>query len=172
MQFSTPEIARFPPIVQLVVVGLLSLYVAVSIVGRLSPRFRWMWRDPRKRHRLGHIVEYTLIPAAILAASCAAVVYNWDYRVPLDGGWASTDLVLGPGAALLGGLLIVAAGILGRDADEMDPKALRSWLPFLLIVSGIALLAVGVFRFGRMVKGRAVASAETQTDGSLRAQRF
>jgi hypothetical protein len=164
VDLSTPEIALFPPIVQLVGLGLLSLYVIVSIIGRLSPRFRWLWRDPRKRHRLGHIVEYTLIPAAILTASSAAVVYNWDYRVPLDGGWATTDLLFGPGAALLGGLLIVVAGIAGRDADEMDPKALKSWLPFILVVSGIALMAVGVFRLGRVVKGRVAASSPRSSE--------
>ena len=145
------EITSFPPIVQLLCVGLLSIYVFVSIVGRLSPRFRWMWRDPRKRKRLGHVVEYTLIPAVVLAVAGTAVVYNWDYRVPLDGGWSAADVAFGPGAALLGGLLIVAAGLLGRDVDEMDPKALRSWLPFLMVVAGVTLMAVGVFRAGRVV---------------------
>ncbi len=144
------DITRFPPIVQLLCVGLLSVYVLLSIIGRLSPHFRWMWRDPRKRHRLGHVLEYTLLPAAVLAVAATALVYNWDYRVPLDGGWMPADLILGPGAVLLGGLLIVTASILGRDADEMDPKALRSWLPFILVIIGIAVLAVGVFRVGRL----------------------
>ena len=146
------EITRFPPIVQIAGVVLLSGYVLVSIAGRLSPRFRWLWRDPRKRHRLGHIIEYTLIPAAVLAAATAVIVYNWDYRVPLRGGWSITDLVLGPGAAFLGGLLIVAATYLGRDADERDPTAFRSWLPVILVIAGIALMAVGIFRFSRIVK--------------------
>ncbi len=146
------EITRFPPILQIVGLVLLSGYVLVSIVGRLSPRFRWLWRDPRKRNRFGHVVQYTLIPAAILAAASVAVVYNWDYRVPLDGGWAASDLVFGPGAALLGGLLIVAATPLGRDGDEKDPTTLRSWLPFILVIGGLALMSLGVFRFGKVVK--------------------
>ena len=145
----THELTRFPPILQLACIVLLSLYVAVSIIGRLSPRFRWLWRDPRKRIRFGHIVEYTLIPAAMLAGAIAAVAYNWVYRAPLDGGWATSDLVLGPGGALLGGLLIVAASILGRDADEMDAGSLRSWLPFVLMISGMALMAGGIFSFGK-----------------------
>jgi len=142
------EVARFPPIVQIAGLGLLAIYVIVSIVGRLSPRFRWLWRDPRKRHRLGHVFEYTLIPATILAVSGAAVVYNWDYRVPLSGGWTRTDFILGPGAALLGLLLVVAGTFLGRDADLKDPAVLRSWLPFILVIAGMAIMSVGVLRSG------------------------
>jgi hypothetical protein len=165
-RLSSEEIARFPPILQIVGLVLLSVYVLVSIVGRLSPRFRWVWRDPRKRHRLGHVVEYTLIPAFVLAAASVAVVYNWDYRIPLSGGWAVTDLALGPGAALLGGFMIVAASALGRDVDEMDRAALRSWLPFLLVIAGIALMATGIFRFGRIVKQK---PAEIELKTSLKA---
>jgi len=164
-RLSSEEIARFPPIVQIACLVLLSIYVFVSIVGRMSPRFRWMWRDPRKRHRLSHVIQYTLIPSFVLAAVSAVVAYNWDYRVPLSGGWAMADLMLGPGAALVGGLLIVAATALGRDVDEKDPAALRSWLPFILVIAGIALMAAGVFRFGRVVKQR---SAEAQLKTSLR----
>jgi hypothetical protein len=161
------EVTRFPPIVQIVGLGLLAVYVLMSIVGRLSPRFRWLWRDPRKRNRFGHIVEYTLIPAAVLAAASVAVVYNWDYRVPLSGGWTTTDLILGPGAALLGLLLIVSATPLGRDADEKDATDLRSWLPFILVIAGIALMSVGIFRFGRAVKQKpAETQPKTQAHGS------
>ena len=148
-------VTRFPPIVQVGGLVVLSFYVLVSIVGRLSPRFRWMWRDPWKRNRLGHIFEYTMIPGAILAVAVVIVAHNWDYRVPMSGGWAAIDLVLGPGAALLGGLLAVAGSFLGRDADEADPGALRSWLPFLLVVAGIVLMAVGIVHSTRVVKRRA-----------------
>ena len=39
------ELLRFPPVLQLALLGLLAAYVVLSLLARVSPGFRWLWRD-------------------------------------------------------------------------------------------------------------------------------
>jgi hypothetical protein len=146
------EILRFPPVLQLVMVGLLAAYVVLSVVARVVPGLRWLWRDRRELRTTTHLVEYTLVPALVLAAAAAAVVLSWDPAAPLDGGWTLRELTVGPGAALLGLVAIIAGQVLGRGAALDDASRPGAWIPLLAILVGIALLAVGVMTLGDTVK--------------------
>lgn len=146
------EITRFPPILQLVALALLGGFVAVSVLGRLSARFRWLWRDVDEVHTREHLIEYTLVPALLFAGAVAAVVLEWDPGVPLGGGWSLRELTVGPTAAALGMIVLVLATAAGRHVDTSDASRARAWVPLALFVVGIALLAVGVLTLGRTVK--------------------
>ena len=145
------EITQFPKILQLVLLGLLALYVLVSIVGRLSWRFEWLWADPDEARSLGHVLTYTVVPALVLLGAVAAVVANWNPAATLTGGWTTRQLTLGPGLALLGMILIPLATLAQRAREDAVHPA-PAWIPPVMMLVGIALLAVGVLTFGRTVK--------------------
>jgi hypothetical protein len=137
----------------------------------VSPRFRWLWADEDEARTLVHWLEYTVVPALLLAGAAWAVVANWNPAAPLTGGWTVRQLAMGPGLALLG-LLLVAAASLAQRARESAVTPAPAWIPALMMLVGVAALAVGVLTLGRTVKaGRpsrdrpAPASAPT---GSLR----
>jgi hypothetical protein len=153
------ELARFPPVLQLAAVALLAGYVALSLLARLSPRFRWLWRDRAESRTTEHLFEYTIVPALVFAAAAAAVVLNWDATAPLDGGWSLRELTLGPAAALLGLAFVVGGQLAGRRAATADASRPGAWVPLVAILAGIALLAWGVTTLGRTVKRSANAAA-------------
>lgn len=151
MTVSPDEIARFPPILQLVGVGLLGLYVLLSLLGRVSPRFRWLWADPDAARSMGHWLEYTVVPALLLVGAIAVVVVNWNPAAPLNGGWSAGQLALGPGLAILGFILVGAASLAQR-ARESALRPAPAWIPALMMLVGVAALAIGVLTLGRTVK--------------------
>jgi hypothetical protein len=146
------ELVRFPPVLQLLALGLLAAYVALSIAARAVPGLRWLWRDRADVKTGMHLFEYTLLPALILAVAAAAVVVNWDPDAPLDGGWRLEELVIGPGAALLGLVLVLAGQSMGKGAAGMDPSRPLAWMPLVVILAGIGVMAVGVTTLGKTVK--------------------
>jgi hypothetical protein len=155
------EIARFPPILQLAGVGLLALYVAVSLLGRVSSRFRWFWADADEARTKRHWMEYTIFPALLLAGALWAVIANWNPAVPLTGGWTIQELALGPGLALLGVLLVAAASVAQR-ARETAVKPAPAWIPPVMMLIGLAALIVGVLTLGRTVKASRSARASVE----------
>ena len=146
------EILRFPPVLQLALLALLAAYVALSLLSRAAPGFRWLWRDRADAGTGSHVFVYTVVPALMLAVAAAAVVLNWDPSAPLDGGWTLRELTLGPGAALLGLVVVIGGQLMGRRADLDDASRPGAWIPLVAILVGIALLAVGVTAIGRTVK--------------------
>jgi hypothetical protein len=146
------EIARFPPILQLVALALLGGYVAVSVAGRVSRRLQWFWDDADEAKTVVHFVEYTLVPALMLAAAGTAVVLNWNARAPLDGGWTIGELSVGPLSLLLGAALMLLAKSAGRRIDTSDAASARAWIPLLLLLTGVGVLAFGAVALGRTVK--------------------
>jgi hypothetical protein len=154
----------FPPVLQLAFVVLLGAYLIVSVLARLVPGWRGVWRDRSDVGTLDHFLEYTLVPALVWMAAVAAVVVHWDDGAPLDGGWTITELTVGPAAVLLGTALIVAVSVQrrkhegGETGETADPAALRSWLPLLLMLLGMGTLAAGAWTLGRTVKSRAARS--------------
>jgi len=153
------EILRFPPVLQLVLLGLLAAYVLVSLLARVAPGFGWLWRDRDEARGGAHLFVYTIVPALVLVVAAAAVYLNWEAAAPLSGGWTTRELTLGPGAALLGLVVIVAGQVLGRGAEHDDAERPAAWIPLVTILVGIALLAVGVTTLGRTVKRTAPATA-------------
>ena len=145
------EIARFPPILQLAGVGLLALYVALSLLGRASHRFDWLWADADEAGTRAHWMEYTILPALLLAGAVGAVIANWNPAAPLTGGWTVRQLALGPGLALLGVLFVAAASVAQR-ARESAVKPAPAWIPPVMMLIGLAALIVGVMTLGRTVK--------------------
>jgi hypothetical protein len=145
------EITRFPPILQLAGVGLLAVYVVLSLLGRVSPRFRWLWANADEARTSAHWMEYTLFPALLLAGGVAAVIMNWNPAAPLTGGWTVRELVLGPGLALLGIVLVAAASVAQR-ARESAVKPAPAWIPPVMMLFGLAALIIGVLTLGRTVK--------------------
>ena len=145
------EITRFPPVLQLVLLGLLAAYVLVSVLARVTGS-RWLWRDRSESRGFLHLLGYTIVPALMLAVAASAVWRSWDPAAPLDGGWSVRQLWLGPGMALLGLIVIVAGQVAGRGADLDDAARPGAWVPLVMILVGIALLAVGVTTLGRTVK--------------------
>ena len=93
------EILRFPPVLQLVLLGLLTGYVLLSFLARVAPGFRWLWRDRGDARDGAHVFVYTIVPTLMLAVAAAAVYVRWDPAAPLDGGWTLRELTLGPGTA-------------------------------------------------------------------------
>jgi hypothetical protein len=156
------ELARFPPVLQLLALALLGGYVALSTFARVSPRHRWLFRDRADARSFEHLAEYTIVPTLVFVVAAAAVVLNWDPSAPLDGGWSLRELVLGPGAALLGGIVILAGQIAGRGAGTADASRPGAWIPLFAILAGIALLAYGVTTLGRTVKGATPAAAPSR----------
>ena len=147
----TTEIARFPPILQLVMVGLLGAYVLLSLLGRVSPRFHWLWADPDAARGAVHWVEYTVIPALLLGGAVWAVVARWNPRAPLTGGWTVRELVLGPCLALAGVVLVAAASVAQRARESAVTPA-PAWIPAVMMLLGLAALVVGVLTLGGTVK--------------------
>lgn len=151
------DIARFPPILQLVLLGLLAGYVLLSLLAR-TRRFRWLWHDRAESRTFEHLLEYTLVPALVLAVAVAGVALNWEQGAPLDGGWSLRELTVGPVTAGLGVIFIGAASVLRRRIDISDASTPGSWIPLVAILLGIALMAVGVTSLGRTVKRASPAS--------------
>ena len=145
------EITRFPPILQLAGVGLLALYVALSLLGRVSPRFHWLWADANEARTTTHWLEYTVFPALLLVGAVAAVIVKWNPAAPLTGGWTVRQLALGPGLAVLG-LIFVAAASLALRARETAVSPAPAWIPPAMMLIGVAALVVGVLTLGRTVK--------------------
>ena len=145
------EIARFPPVLQLAAVGLLALYVMLSLLGRVSDRFSWLWADANEARTTAHWLEYTIFPALLLAGAVAGVVLNWKPGAPLAGGWTVRELSLGPGLALLGVLLVAAASVAQR-ARESAVKPAPAWIPAAMMLLGLAAIVVGVLTLGRTTK--------------------
>jgi hypothetical protein len=148
----------FPPILQLVLLGLLALYVAVSVAARFAPGLRGLWDDPRKATGAGHVVQYTLLPALVLAVAAVTVYARWDSRAPLGGGWTLRELTLAPVALVLGLGLILLAKEAGERIDTSDASSGRAFIPLLLMLAGIGLLAFGAISLGRTVKRHRAAS--------------
>ena len=145
------EVTRFPPVLQLVLLGLLAAYVLLSVLARATGSRR-LWRDRGESRGFGHLLGYTIVPALMLVVAAEAVWRSWDPAAPLDGGWSVRQLLLGPGMALLGLLVIVAGQVAGRGTDLDDAARPGAWVPLVTILVGIALLAVGVTTLGRTVK--------------------
>jgi hypothetical protein len=145
------EITRFPPILQLVGVGLLGAYVVLSLLGRVSPRLRWLWADADEARTPVHWLEYTILPALLLAGAAWALIASWNPTAPLTGGWTVRQLTLGPGLALLG-VLLVAAASLAQRARESAVTPAPAWIPPAMMLVGLAALVIGVLALGRTVK--------------------
>ena len=145
------EITRFPPILQLAGVGLLAAYVILSLLGRVSSRFHWLWADADEARTTTHWLEYTVFPAVLLAGAAWAVIANWNPAAPLTGGWTVRQLALGPGLAVLGVLLVAAASVAQR-ARESAVNPAPAWIPPVMMLIGLAALIVGVLTLGRTVK--------------------
>jgi hypothetical protein len=145
------EITRFPPILQLAGVGLLAFYVALSLLGRVSRRFDWLWADAREARTTTHWLEYTVFPALLLVGAVVAVIKSWNPATPLTGGWSVRQLALGPGLAVLGVLLVAAASVALR-ARESAVKPAPAWIPPVMMLVGLAALIFGVLTLGRTVK--------------------
>jgi hypothetical protein len=146
------ELTRFPPVLQLVALGLLAFYVLLSILGRLSDRFEWMWDRPDEVRSLGHVLSYTVTPALMLFAAGAWVVLGWKPEAPLTGGWTVRQLTLGPLAALAGLVLVALATTVQRRGGFVAADPGRAWFPLVALLVGMALMAVGIMTFGRTVK--------------------
>jgi hypothetical protein len=125
--------------------------VLISLLGRVSPRFHWLWADPREARTTSHWIEYTILPALLLAGAAAAVVLRWNPAAPMMGGWSIRQLVVGPGLALLGVLLVAAASVAQR-ARESAVRPAPAWIPAVMMLLGLAALIVGVLALGRTVK--------------------
>ncbi len=164
------ELARFPPILQLILLGLLAGYVAVSLLARTG-RFPWLWDDPDEAGSLVHVLEYTVVPALVLFAAAVAVARGWETGAPLDGGWTVRELTFGPITAAVGVILIVVAGVLRRRLDISDGSAPGAWIPLVAMLLGMALLAVGVTSLGRTVKRASPASSAPPRTAPARASR-
>jgi hypothetical protein len=147
----TTGIARFPPILQLVLVGLLGGYVLLSLLGRVSPRFQWLWADPNEARGALHWMEYTVIPALLLVGAVWAVVARWNPDAPLTGGWTVRELTVGPGLALAGVVLVAAAAVAQR-ARESAVNPAPAWIPAVMMLLGLGALVVGVLTLGGTVK--------------------
>jgi hypothetical protein len=146
------EITAFPPVLQLVLLGLLALFVAVSVAARFVPGLRQLWDNPRKAKGPAHVAEYTLLPALVLAVAAVAIYQRWDPHAPLDGGWTLRELTLGPAGVALGFALILLAREAGERIDTSDASSDRAFVPLLLMLAGIGLLAFGAITLGRTVK--------------------
>ena len=145
------EITRFPPILQLAGVGLLALYVVLSLLGRMSRRFDWLWADAEEARTTIHWMEYTVFPALLLVGAAWAVIAKWNPAAPLTGGWTVRQLALGPGLAVLG-IVLVAAASLALRARETAVNPAPAWIPPLMMLVGVAALVVGMLALGRTVK--------------------
>ena len=148
------EISRFPPLLQVALLALLAGYVLLSVLARVSPRFSGLFDDPAEAHTAWHVVEYTLVPALVLAVAATAVVLRWDPGAPLGGGWSLRRWALGPVAALAGLLLVALASTVGRRGGWLaTPEGQRwAWLPLVAMLAGMGLMAVGVVTLGRAVR--------------------
>jgi len=135
------ELTRFPPALQLLGLGVLAAYVAVSILARW--RYPWLWSHDDASSR-GHLLNYTVVPALVFVAAVAAVWSSWSPGAPLDGGWSTTDLVLGPAALLCALALVMAAGIVAR-VEKRTSGVVTTFRPLLLMVGGLLSLGAGVF---------------------------
>ncbi len=160
----TGEIAAFPPILQLVALGLLGIYVALSVAARLVPSLDWLWDNARRAKGGWHFTQYTLVPALVLAAAGTAVLLNWNAAAPLDGGWTTLELTLAPASLLLGGAVIFLAKEAGARIDTSDATSGRAFIPLLLMLAGIGLIAFGAITLGRTVKRHRVLSRSTALD--------
>jgi hypothetical protein len=160
------EIARFPPILQLAGVGLLAFYVVLSLLGRVSRRFDWLWADADEARTTTHWIEYTVVPALLLVGAAWAVIAKWNPAAPLTGGWTVRQLALGPGLAVLG-IVLVAAASLAQRARESAVKPAPAWIPPVMMLIGLAALIVGVLTLGRTVK-RMEPKRTLPTAGSVR----
>jgi len=160
------ELARFPPVLQLAAVGLLAFYVLLSLLGRVSSRFGWLWADANEARTTAHWLEYTIAPALLLAGALWVLIAKWDPAAPLSGGWTIRQLMLGPGLALLG-VLLVAAASLAQRARESAVKPAPSWIPAALMLIGLAAIVVGVLTLGRTTK-RIAPKRVLPTAGSVR----
>jgi hypothetical protein len=156
------EITAFPPVLQLVLLGLLALFVVVSVAARLVPGLRHLWDSPRKAKGAAHVAKYTLLPALVLAVAAAAVYQRWDPHAPLDGGWTPRELTLGPAGVLLGFGLILLAREAGERIDTSDASSGRAFVPLLLMLAGIGFLAFGAITLGRTVKRHQAAAQGRQ----------
>jgi hypothetical protein len=144
----------FPPILQLVLLALLGTYVLVSVAARLSPALRGLWRDAEDVDGFEHVVGYTVVPALMLVAGVVTVVLGWDRNAPLDGGWTLAELTVGPISALLGVTLVVLAQLRGQRESSGTTGA-RAFLPLLLVLGGIGLIAFGAWTLGQTGKRHA-----------------
>jgi hypothetical protein len=156
------EITAFPPVLQLVLLGLLALFVAVSVAARFVPGLRHLWNNPRKAKGSAHVAKYTLLPALVLAVAAVVVYQRWDPHAPLDGGWTLGELMLGPGGVLLGFAFILLARAAGDRIDTSDASSGRAFVPLLLMLAGIAFLAFGAITLGRTVKQHKAAASGRQ----------
>jgi hypothetical protein len=145
------ELTRFPPVLQLLALGLLAAYVLASVVGRLSDSFDWLWDEPEAVRSPAHVVQYTVLPACVLFAAAVAVYLNWDPGASLTGGWSIRQLTLGPIAALLGIVLVALASTIRKRGGWVASGG-SPWVLFLALVVGMALMAVGIFSLGRTMK--------------------
>ena len=155
---------RFPPILQLVALGLLGIYVVTSVAARVVPSLDWLWDDARRARGGRHFVEYTLVPALVLAAAGTAVALNWNAAASLDGGWTLLELTLAPASLLLGGAMILLAKEAGARIDTSDALSSRAYVPLLLMLAGIGLIAFGAITLGRTVKRHRAPSPRTAID--------
>ena len=55
----------------------------------------------------------------------------------------------------MGAALIAFAQVVGRRIDTYDASSARSWVPLVLLLAGIGVLAFGAITLGRTVKRHA-----------------
>lgn len=136
----------FPPVLQLLALAVLGIYVILSILGRVLPFMKGIWRDPHLIDDRSHVTRYTLIPLLIFAGLAIAISARWDPSVPWHGGWPLEELLPGPGMLAASLLLVVAGNILAGRIDTSNARRVTSWIPIILVLSGIGLLIMGLIR--------------------------
>ncbi len=132
-----------PPFLQVTLLVLIGMFAALSLASRFSPALSKIWdADELDRKGTGHLVQYTIIPFAVFLAGLAVVVMHWQPR-PWLGGWSALKAIASTALVVLG----IAAATLGRYLlrvwDISSAQRLRSWIPLVLMLSGIGAMVGG-----------------------------
>jgi len=135
-----------PPILQVLALGALSAYVLVTLTGRMAPAIgRRIFAPGVDFRAVDHIIEYTVVPALVLAGAVAVVVTSWDASRSWFGDWAPWRVAVAAGLVAYAFAAVMAGTALSRRMDLSDATRMLSWVPLLLLVTGIGAVIGAVF---------------------------
>lgn len=132
------------PLYKIIIVSLIGLYTLLTAYCRINLTLGSKLFSHDDWQSSGHLFNYTILPGIVFICSLALLIIDWDSTEPLIIINGIID-IFQPIIISLSFFVIIIGSYLRKNKFTGDkPSELKNWIPFLITISGILLLFIGV----------------------------